>query len=281
MEKPRVTGEEQEWMQEMHRAGMSVAEIAETMGRSRATVSRMLRDAGANTARRGPWDLLTPFQQEQVRADYRRGYSLLYLKRLYGVDSTRLLKEMERAGIEPPSKHVTGIERLLDLEQEVLKDYLEGAVGAREVARRFGVHEGTMTVFLQQRGVLKTRGAQAGAENAASKARQVGAKDRDSGKYWARRTVELALGRPLPEGWVVHHMNENPRDQRQSNLWLFHTTGAHSTYHRRQSELMAAGGLVPASQTASESGGLWLPELIALLPSQPETVEQLLSRMPE
>lgn len=265
----------------MREEGMTAEQIALETGRSRGTVTRMLRYQGASTGRQGPWDRLTPFQQEQVRKDYRRGYSMLWLRHVYGVDSRRLLREMELAGIEPPSKHATGIERLIDLEAEVLRDYQEEAVGTRDMARRFGVHEGTMRVFLEQRGVLKSRGGQAGGENPASKARQVGSKDRDSGKYWARRTVELALGRPLTAGWVIHHMNENPRDQRQSNLWLFPTTGQHSAYHRQQSEILAAGGRVAASQTASENGGLWLPELLGRLLSQPEIVEQLLSRTPE
>ncbi len=212
--------------------------------------------------------------------DYRRGYSLAYLKSVYGVQTSRLSKEFE--GIPVPSQHKTGIERLLDLAAYVLEDYTEGAIGVREAARRFGVHEGTMQVFLQQRGVLKSRGAQPGIDNPQSKARQqVDSTDRDSGKYWARRTVELALGRKLPKGWVIHHMNENPRDQRQSNLWLFPLAQLHGAYHQRQSESLAAGGRVAASQTALENGGLWLPQLLAQLASSPETVERLLSCTPE
>lgn len=268
-------------MLSLHREGLSVVQIADRMERTRSTVQRALQDAGVGTGRRGPWDHLTPFQQEQARTDYQRGYSVHYLSKLYGVTPARLLREFERAGLQPPSVHLTGYERLLDLAGEVLKDYLEGSVSAREVAKRFGVHEGTMTTFLQAKGVLKSRGAQEGTHNPASKARQVGSKDRDSGKYWARRTVELALGRQLPTGWVIHHMNENPRDQRQSNLWLFPSGGQHSSYHRQQSEILAAGGRVAASQTALENGGLWLPELLALLLSQPDKAEQLLSHTPE
>ena len=264
----------------LRQEGLSVCDIAERTGRSRGTVSRILRREQMSTHRRGPWDELTTEQQEQARMDYRRGYSLAYLKSVYGVQTSRLSKEF--AGIPVPSQHKTGIERLLDLAPYVLEDYTEGAIGVREAARRFGVHEGTMQVFLQQRGVLKSRGAQSGIDNPQSKARQqVDSTDRDSGKYWARRTVELALGRKLPKGWVIHHMNENPRDQRQSNLWLFPLAQLHGAYHQRQSESLAAGGRVAASQTALENGGLWLPQLLAQLASSPETVERLLSCTPE
>ena len=279
---PGMAGGEGEVLQmlELRQDGKSVQQISAVLGRSPGTVARVLRREQMTTRRLGPWDGLSAEQQEQARRDYCRGYSLAYLKSVYGVQTARLRKEFE--GIPAPSQHTTGIERLLDLAAYVLEDYTEGAIGVREAARRFGVREGTMQVFLQQRGVLKSRGAQSGTDNPQSKARQqVDPSDRDSGKYWARRTVELALGRKLPKGWVIHHMNENPRDQRQSNLWLFSSAPLHGAYHQRQSESLAAGGRVAASQTALENGGLWLPQLLAQLASSPETVEQLLSCTPE
>ncbi len=269
-------------MLELRQDGKSIQEIAAAVGRSRTTVARVLRREQVSTRKLGPWDGLSKDQHEMAKSDYARGYSLAYLESVYGVGRKRLCLEFGKAGLQAPSQHRTGIERLLDLAAYVLEDYTEGAIGVREAARRFGVHEGTMQVFLQQRGVLKSRGAQPGIENPQSKARQtIQAADRDSGKYWARRTVELALGRILPKGWAIHHMNENPRDQRQSNLWLFPTAQAHVAYHQQQSESLAAGGTVAASQTALENGGLWLPRLLVLMQSEPETVERLLSYTPE
>lgn len=268
-------------MLELRQEGKSIQEIARVTERSPGTVARVLRREEMCTRRLGPWDGLSTNQRERAKKDFCRGYSLSYLREVYGVELDRLRSEFAKAGLQKPSQHKTGIERLMDLAPYVLEDYTEGAIGVREAARRFGVHEGTMRVFLQQRGVLKSRGAQPGLENPQSKARQVGSADRDSGKYWARRTVELALGRKLPKGWVIHHMNENPRDQRQSNLWLFPATQLHSAYHMQQSESLAAGGRVAASQTALENGGVWLPQLLVQMQSEPETVEQLLSCTPE
>jgi transposase len=268
-------------MLELRHEGKSIQEIARVTGRSPGTVARVLRREEMCTRKLGPWDALSASQQEQAQKDFCRGYSLTYLREVYGVESDRLRSEFAKVGLQKPSQHTTGIERLVDLAPYVLEDYTEGAIGVREAARRFGVHEGTMRVFLQQRGVLKSRGAQPGLENPQSKARQVGSADRDSGKYWARRTVELALGRKLPKGWVIHHMNENPRDQRQSNLWLFPAAQLHSAYHMQQSESLAAGGLVAANQTALENGGVWLPQLLVQMQSEPETVEQFLSCTPE
>lgn len=239
---------------------------------------RVLKSDRMSTTRRGEWDLLTEEQRQKCKTDYQRGYSLNYLSSVYGVGLTKIKKKMVAAGLESPSVHQSGIEKLYDCRDAVIHDYTTDAVGIREVARRFGVHEGTMKVFLSQHVELKSRGGQPGEMNAASRGRhQVDSSDRDHGKYWARRTVELALGKKLPKGWVIHHMNESPRDQRHSNLWLFPSAHQHRSYHAQQSEHLAAGGLVPASQTASENDGLWLPELLVLLRSEPDKVEQLLS----
>ncbi len=61
-------------------------------------------------------------------------------------------------------------------------------------------------------------------------------------KYWATRRdqkiirehrciVEEYLGRPLTKEEVVHHINENKKDNRIDNLYLFPNGSSHSTYH--------------------------------------------------
>lgn len=278
MAMPRPTPEiERKVILQMQQIGISPKEISRQLGRSYGTVLRILKQESVSTARRGPWDFLTEAQKNQCKKDYERGYCLSYLQIVYGVLSQRIQKEMGLAGAKNPSQHTTGIERLHDCRDAVVEDYKTDTVGTREMARRFGVHEGTMRTFLQQEVGLKQRGAQPGALNAMNKGRQIDSKDRDSGKYWARRTVELALGRKLEKGWVIHHMNENPTDQRQSNLWLFPGPTSHGRYHAQQLERLAAGGVIPASQTALENDGLWLPRLVDLLMSEPDKVEQLLS----
>lgn len=276
---PAPLGDREKWIiVDLYTKGISPQEICSLKGRSYGTVMRVLKEARISTCRRGPWALLTDEQRNKCKEDYARGYSLHYLSKVYGVTSKKIKDEMTAAGIEGPSKHETGIERLHDCSDAVLHDYTTDAVGIREVARRFGVHEGTMKVFLSQHVELKPRGGQLGEKNAASRGRtNVDSTDRDHGKYWARRTVEIALGRKLETGWVIHHMNESPRDQRHSNLWLFPSAESHRAYHAQQSEILAAGGLIPASQTASKNDGLWLPELLALMKSEPDKVEQLLS----
>jgi len=216
---------------------------------------------------------------ERVAQEYRYGYCLQYLGRVYGVTYTTLGKWLR--DVEAPSKHTTGYERLVDLRESVLRDYLGEGVGMRELRSRFGVHEGTMRAFLQAQGVLKSRGGQVGEHNPQSKAGRVTTKERDAGKYWARRVVEQALGRPLAPGWVIHHMNECPTDQSASNLWLFPSTSHHSQYHQRQRENLTAGGQLAPSRLALDSGGLWWLQTLDRLQAEPEIVRRVLCGTPE
>lgn len=209
--------------------------------------------------------------RERLIADLKDGYSYGYLQEKYGVGRVALGRWVVKYGLERPTERVTGYEKLLDLKAAVLRDYVDEGVGMRELKMRFGVHEGTIRTFLAVEGVLKPRGAQCGVQNPQAKARQVSTRERDSGKYWARRAVEIVLGQKLPTGWVIHHMNECPTDQTLSNLWLFRSTGAHSQFHQRLRASLTAGGQLAPSRMAKDSGGLWLPETLDRLQYEPGT----------
>ena len=51
------------------------------------------------------------------------------------------------------------------------------------------------------------------------------------GKLRYRLIVEDLLGRPLKERETIHHINEDPTDDRLENLFLFRFKGAHRKWH--------------------------------------------------
>lgn len=53
--------------------------------------------------------------------------------------------------------------------------------------------------------------------------------------------AELALGKPLPHGAVVHHVNEDGRDNTNSNLAIFPDRAYHNLIHLRMRSLAATG----------------------------------------
>lgn len=55
------------------------------------------------------------------------------------------------------------------------------------------------------------------------------------------RIAEKALGRPLPAGAVVHHIDENPSNNAPSNLAIFPNQAYHMLIHARMRALEACG----------------------------------------
>lgn len=49
---------------------------------------------------------------------------------------------------------------------------------------------------------------------------------------YARRVMELNLGRKLKKGEVVHHLDHNWKNNDIDNLYLFSNQSKHSTYHK-------------------------------------------------
>lgn len=80
--------------------------------------------------------------------------------------------------------------------------------------------------------------------------------------YFRRQSYEVAaicLERPVPHGWVVHHIDENPENNHPDNLILFPSQGHHARHHQRLLKLQRQGIEVDATREVLESGGLALP----------------------
>jgi len=74
----------------------------------------------------------------------------------------------------------------------------------------------------------------------------------------AREVATALFGEPIPKGWHVHHMNENPAYNDPTNLVLFPGNSEHMKYHQRLLMLQRAGVEVDATRLVSENGGTWL-----------------------
>lgn len=84
-----------------------------------------------------------------------------------------------------------------------------------------------------------------------------------SNVHWYRResyeAAAICLGHPLHPDWVIHHIDENPRNNHPDNLVLFQGQGPHLRLHQQLGALRRKGQPVDATRLALENGGLRLP----------------------
>lgn len=148
----------------------------------------------------------------------------------------------------------------------LVRDYQAGQ-SLEAVARTHGVSPQTVHRALQAAGIAcrpyRPRGKH-GPENY----QYIDGRSRKKRPQWAilltYQVAAICLGHLVPEGWQVHHMNEDWSDNRPENLAVFPSKSSHALYHQRLLRLRREGRAVDTSRLLQETGGRALP-----LPSGP------------
>lgn len=95
--------------------------------------------------------------------------------------------------------------------------------------------------------------------------------------YYRRQSYEVAaicLGQPLPPGWVIHHVDENPHNNAPANLILFPSQRLHARFHQQLLRRRIAVGSEVAIRLASEIGAEALPSPPAPIVFAPDTKQR-------
>lgn len=87
----------------------------------------------------------------------------------------------------------------------------------------------------------------------------------------ARRIASLCLLQILPEDSVVHHMDENEKNNYPPNLWLFPNNSLHLHYHQQLLANQIQAASEDATLLALESGAQQLPLRLDLIGSLLDT----------
>lgn len=146
---------------------------------------------------------------------------------------------------------------------EIASRYLAGET-CREIAQDYGVDAERIRRRLRTRGV-KRRG---GGGPKGSKNHFWKGGFQPTMHYYRRQAYEVAaicLGHPLPQGMIIHHLDENPKNNNPGNLYLFENQGDHARFHQRLHTLQRKDQPVDAIHLALESGGRALPPHPALI----------------
>ena len=141
---------------------------------------------------------------------------------------------------------------------EIASRYLAGET-CREIAQDYGVEDERIRRRLRTKGVKRRGGGgPKGSKNFFWKGGH-----QETMHYYRRQAYEVAaicLGHPLPQGMIIHHLDENPKNNNPDNLWLFENQGDHARFHLRLRNLQRTGQPIDAIQIASENGGQALPQ---------------------
>jgi hypothetical protein len=130
-----------------------------------------------------------------------------------------------------------------------------------DLGRAYGVSDEVIRRRLKSAGVSR-RGLQESRARGPKNSQYKHGRKYSPMHHYRRQSYEVAaicLGQPLERGWVIHHLDENPHNNRPENLILFPSQRHHSRFHQRQSALLASGQPVDAIRLALEIGGRQLP----------------------
>jgi len=164
----------------------------------------------------------------------------------------------DKFGIRCPKVHPNKIP--LPMER-IKRRYLAGESCA-QIAQDFGLPAERIRRRLRSYGVPRRTLKQSVPRGRRNRFYKNGKGKREVMHYYRRQAYEVAaicLGQPVPKGWIIHHVNANPRDNRPENLLLFESQGEHAAYHILLIDLRQTDPQVDSIRVALENGAQALP----------------------
>ena len=142
-------------------------------------------------------------------------------------------------------------------EKEIIARYQAGE-GCQEIAKDFGCGREVVRRKLKKLGVPRRVGKAAGNKNPQWKGGY-----KTPMHYYRRQSYEvvaICLGKPLPQGCIIHHLDENPKNNNPNNLVLFPSQKHHAKFHQEKLKIENEGREENAIHLVSRYGGIKLPE---------------------
>lgn len=128
----------------------------------------------------------------------------------------------------------------------------------QEIASKFQTSRKAVQKKLDQLNIPRRVGKATGPKNPQWK----GGKERTVYKFRRQsyEVVAICLGKPLQAGHVIHHINENPKNNNPENLMIFPSQSLHAKFHQSVLKNQWKVDSAEAIQKALEIGGVLLPK---------------------
>jgi len=257
-----MTPTDEEIIETYERLGSQTA-VATALGCSQSHVSTALCRNGIRIGRGGPQK---KFDHQQFLDLWNQYHDTREVAERIGTSRTYVTMVLwDKFGIRCPKVHPNKI----SLPMESIKSRYLAGESCAQIAETFGLPAERIRRRLRAYGVPRRSLEASVPRGKRNRFYKNGKGKRNVMHYYRRQSYEVAaicLGQPVPQGWVIHHLNENPRDNRPENLILFRSPSDHSTYHVRLIDLQQKDPQADAIRVALENGAV-------VLPSPPHPIE--------
>lgn len=212
---------------------------------------------------------------------YKQGMSYIQIGEHLGLGGTAISKRLRKAGFCPGKGHHHPFEIALPM-VEIAAKYQAGE-STVSLGKEYGVTAERMRRKLRSYGV-QMRSHEDSRARGKRNSQWKGGKsaNRADMHHQVRWFVEELLGLQvkLPRKCIVHHIDENTRNNSVENLALFVGFGSHLQHHQRLLKSQYRDCPKEASQLLLESGGVLLQSLLDQIRYEPGTNPlDLLERM--
>ena len=152
----RARDRRDEAIADLHRKGLSLAELGNRFGLAPATVSGILRKLGVSLrrGRTGPPQYLKERSDEMVRLYTGEGLTLRQLSERFGISHERARQILMKAGVV---RRRVGVSITPDRVQELARLYSEGGLTLRQLGGRFDISGERVSHILEEAGVRPRR----------------------------------------------------------------------------------------------------------------------------
>jgi hypothetical protein len=161
-------------------------------------------------------------------------------------------------GIEHPGIGWNNFDKNVS-EGDVVNRYLQGE-DSKDIAKSYGHTDAVVYRILVKHNIPRRIGGASGSKNPQWKG---GRSKEDRVHYYRRQSYEVSaicLGKPLPQGNIIHHLDENPKNNNPENLVIFVCQGDHLRFHQKVLKLQIEIPSEEATRLALENGAVKLPK---------------------
>lgn len=230
--------------------------VAAALGVSQSKVGSVLRNQGICVGR---GTKQKKFDYDEILRLWKEHHDTAMVADLIGTSRGYVNRVLTtQFGIRVPRNPKTKYKLPMD---ELAKRYRAGET-CGEIARDIGIPSERVRRRLKAHGVKIRSAAESVPRGKKNVFYKNGKGEEEPLHYYRRQSYEvtaICLGQPVPQGWVIHHVDENPRNNQPENLMLFQSAQAHSRHHVLLLRLQRAGRQVDKTHAALESGAQMLP----------------------